>query len=75
MILTTSIGIAIILGLLCFLFHPLFHKLKCYFLRTTSNPNTATQAALSPSQYTQQDANVNTEREVVFTAYPILAAN
>jgi len=78
MILTTSVGIAVIFGLMCFLFHSLFHKLKCYFLHTT-NANTATQAPCSPSQFTLQDANewsiVNAEQEVIFTAYLIRAAN
>jgi len=70
--LTTSINVAILLGLFSFLMYIHSQKLRCYFFRTSSDHNASSQTPNSPTQNTQQNTDeqgdTNAEREVVFTA-------
>ena len=70
---TTSINVAIFLGLFSFLIYIHFQKLRCYFFRTPSDHNAPRQTPNSPTPGTQQNTNEqrdpNAEREVVFNAY------
>jgi len=71
--LTTSISVAIFLGLFGFLIYTHFQKLRCYLFRTPSEHNAPRQTPHTPTQGTQQNTNeqrdTNTEQEVIFTAY------
>jgi hypothetical protein len=73
-ILTTSISVAIILGLLCFVLYSHYYKQSKYPLRTPSNTGPNTREPSSSTDSAQPDeniqGNVSTHRDVVFTAYP-----
>jgi hypothetical protein len=55
MIITTTIIITIVLGILWFHLYSHKHKLRCYSLLTTSNPNISPQTPSSSAERTQQD--------------------
>jgi hypothetical protein len=73
-IITTSITVAIILGF-CFVLYSHFYKQRIYPVRTSSNPDPNTRDPSSSTDCTQRDTNEqdndNTQREVVFAAYPV----
>jgi hypothetical protein len=73
-VLTTSITVAIILGLLCFVLYSHYYKQSNYPLRTPPNPGPDTREPSSSTDSAQPDeniqGNVSTHRDVVFTAYP-----
>jgi hypothetical protein len=73
-ILATSICITVILGTPCFTLYFYFHKLRCYSLSNTSNPEPSPQTPASFTECTQRDTNEQNhsnadKQDVIFTAY------
>ena len=78
-ILTTSISIAVILGIFCFNLYSHCHSLRCYALPNASitkpslqNPTSSTECN---QQVTAEQSKANAKQDVLFTAYPMHATN
>ena len=77
--LTTSICIVIIIGILCFTLYSHCHKLRCYSLSNTSEPEPSPQTPASPYECNQRDKSEQScsdtsRQDVLFTAYAMHAA-